>query len=187
MLYFTADTHFGHRRMLDYRRNEGREFSAPWEMDEKLIKNWNEVVSDKDEVWHLGDFSFANWNRTVEIFEQLRGHKHLVYGNHDKANRNKYKELFESVQDYKHLVVQGSRWGGSNKIEIMLLHYPMWRWNKQRYGTIHCHGHIHNKTPFTDFNIKRVDVGVDAWEYYPASIEKIVEITEYCSTPYHHD
>ena len=51
-------------------------------MDEALIKNWNDVISPDDIVFHLGDFAFGGsqlWNDTLQ---RLNGHKILIIGNH---------------------------------------------------------------------------------------------------------
>lgn len=46
--YFIADTHFGHRQIIDY---EDRPFTSVEEMDEILIKNWNETVDNNDTIY----------------------------------------------------------------------------------------------------------------------------------------
>ena len=46
---------------------EKRPFKDREEMNEALIKNWNKVVSQKDKVYILGDFSFGNKEMTKEI------------------------------------------------------------------------------------------------------------------------
>ena len=46
MNYYTADTHFGHNNII---RLCNRPFSTIEEMDNTLIKNWNERVSNNDE------------------------------------------------------------------------------------------------------------------------------------------
>lgn len=54
MIYFTADIHFGHARIIDYC---DRPFNNADEMDRVLIKNWNSVVGSKDVVYILGDLT----------------------------------------------------------------------------------------------------------------------------------
>ena len=56
--FFTSDTHFGHENIIKYC---GRPFKDVEKMNERLIKNWNEVVKDTDTIFHLGDFSFRGY------------------------------------------------------------------------------------------------------------------------------
>ena len=78
--FFIADTHFGDEAILRY---EKRPFSSVEEMDQEMIRRWNEVVGDEDLVFHLGDVSSYGKEKTKEILSRLRGKKHLVLGNHD--------------------------------------------------------------------------------------------------------
>lgn len=52
MIYFIADTHFGHENVI---RFCSRPFSCAAEMDEALIKNWNRRVCGHDTVYIVGD------------------------------------------------------------------------------------------------------------------------------------
>ena len=47
MIFFTADTHFGHANVI---KHDDRPFKTVEEMDKAIIDNWNSVVGDKDEV-----------------------------------------------------------------------------------------------------------------------------------------
>ena len=48
-LFFTSDTHFHHANII---RFCNRPFRDVEEMDEILIRNWNEVVGPEDTVFH---------------------------------------------------------------------------------------------------------------------------------------
>lgn len=52
-VFFTSDTHFNHTNIIRFCE---RPFERVDEMNEKLIDNWNSVVSPEDFVFHLGDF-----------------------------------------------------------------------------------------------------------------------------------
>ncbi|MGN1345353.1 MAG: metallophosphoesterase, partial [Eubacteriales bacterium] len=103
MIFYTADTHFGHANIL---RLCGRPFASVEEMNEKLIERWNEKVQPADTVYILGDMFF----RTTEvesILERLRGKKHLIVGNHDdfwmhKVDLEKYFLSVNSVRIIGH-------------------------------------------------------------------------------------
>ena len=57
MIYYIADMHFGHKNVL---RFDNRPFADTELMDEVLIHNWNERVTDEDTVYVLGDAFWKN-------------------------------------------------------------------------------------------------------------------------------
>ena len=81
MNYFISDLHFGHQNALSF---DDRPFKTIEDHDIALIKNWNDTVGIDDDVWVLGDISWYNVTRTIEIFKHLNGKKHLIIGNHDR-------------------------------------------------------------------------------------------------------
>ena len=66
--YFTADTHFGHGNIIKYCN---RPFKNHLEMDDELIRRWNNVVSNEDEVYHLGDFEFGAPGYLIDIMSLI--------------------------------------------------------------------------------------------------------------------
>ncbi|MBL8880695.1 MAG: hypothetical protein JNG88_16400 [Phycisphaerales bacterium] len=54
MIWFTADTHFGHANIIKHCR---RPFASVEEMDETLLRNINARVGRSDTLYHLGDFA----------------------------------------------------------------------------------------------------------------------------------
>ncbi len=73
--WFIADSHLGHQRIIEY---TNRPFQSVNEMDETIINNWNSVVSKKDNVYILGDFSLTGKERTLGYLRSLKGKKHLI-------------------------------------------------------------------------------------------------------------
>src|SRR5262249_3551662 len=106
-IFFTADTHFGHKLML-----ADGPCARPWttveEMNEGLIENWNRRVGPRDRVYHLGDVSFMNSGKTIEVLRRLNGFIHLVRGNHDNPSSS-VRERFESIDDLKEIRVAGQK------------------------------------------------------------------------------
>jgi len=80
--FLISDTHFGYKRKIEF--DETRPFDSLGEMTKTIINNWNAVVSKHDTVFHLGDFSFCDFEKTQAIFNGLNGRIHLVMGNHDR-------------------------------------------------------------------------------------------------------
>ena len=98
MIYFTADTHFGHYNVI---RFCDRPFASAEEMDEAMIQNWNGRVTGNDTVYILGDMFFRSTN-AEEILKRLKGKKRLIVGNHDGSWMTKfdYARYFASVDKF---------------------------------------------------------------------------------------
>jgi len=131
-------------------------------MDERLISAWNGLVQDRDEIYHLGDFSFHNSARTANIVDSLKGKIHLIAGNHDNKNLRNLHNI-KSVENYKRL-----RW---EKQRLILCHYPFRVWNGSHEGAWHLHGHCHGNLDQAPHRI--YDVGVDNNYYRPIHIEEL--------------
>ena len=61
-----------------------RGFASVEEMNEYMIKKWNNKVRPQDEIVILGDFSMGKGVETNELLDRLNGIKFLIEGNHDK-------------------------------------------------------------------------------------------------------
>jgi len=161
-LCFTADTHFDHNFMVDWRG-----FSSQDEMNHKLIQNWNGIVQPESVIFHLGDVHFAKQNRALEVLLQLNGKIHLIAGNHDKKLKHAIKNVFHSVHNYLEIdVVQDS----GNKQRIVMSHFPFRSWNRHHYGSWHLHGHCHGNLPSIG---KSMDVGLDPNCMHPITFDYI--------------
>ena len=169
-VFFTSDTHFGHKNIIRYCN---RPFDDVKSMNNEMIDRWNSVVGKNDTVYHLGDFAFATPEEISEIISKLNGFITLVYGNHDKTIK-KSKDLqkqFNIVRDYYEISINDdSLTTGSQK--IVLCHYPMVVWNKSHYGSWMLHGHCHGTLNYP-FVGKILDVGSDVHNLTPISYEQI--------------
>lgn len=134
-VFYIADLHFGHKNIIRY---DNRPFSTIEEMDDRLIKNWNEVVGAEDTVFILGDIGWYEDEKLATIFENLKGTKILIKGNHDSiAPESRLARCFQEITDYKEYYL-------SKKSKVILSHYPIPFWNGQFRDSIHLYGHIHN-------------------------------------------
>lgn len=149
--FFTSDTHFFHKSIMRF-CPETRAGADADEMTDLLIQSWNEQVGPHDHVWHLGDVSFGQSEKTARALNKLNGVIHLVKGNHDDRNMmNHIAGRFDSVQDYKYLRLNGNK--------FVLFHYPIKEWNSCQHGSIHLYGHVHGRDVGLDG--KCMDVGID--------------------------
>lgn len=81
-IFFTSDLHFGHENVL---RFDNRPFETVEEMDDELIKRWNDKVGKGDLVYVLGDLIWKTaTNEAVQIIKRLNGQIILIKGNHDR-------------------------------------------------------------------------------------------------------
>jgi len=131
MIFYAADPHFGYPAILEH---TGRPFSCVEEMDEAIISNWNAVVSETDTVYLLGDVGSHFSPFPSRQLSMLKGHKHLIRGNHDACfeNQQLFFDYFESVTDFLEIDDSGHH--------ITLCHYPI-VYIQSGYMV---HGHIHN-------------------------------------------
>lgn len=164
-LYFTSDTHFFHRAMV-----ERRGFSSIDQMNDALINNWNHVVPPTGVVIHLGDVSFGGTVNTVSVLGQLNGRIHLVQGNHDRGMSSTARNMFATVQDY--LEVRVTNIAGLDRIKVICSHYAHRVWNEHHHGSLHVYGHSHGSLPGQG---RSMDVGVDTNTGAPYSFEDIYQ------------
>jgi len=155
MWFFTADEHYYHANIIKYCN---RPFTSVEEMNEILIQNHNEVVKNGDIVVHAGDFSFANKNKTEEIIKQLNGIHIFLKGDHDKWLPPHATQIWQKKIDNCYIVVS---------------HYALRVWPRSHYGSYHLFAHSHGTLKPIG---KSWDIGVDNNNFYPLSLDQIIEI-----------
>lgn len=179
-VWFTADTHFGHRAMIA--KGWRPQFATVADMNEHLTTAWNETVKANDVVWHLGDWAMGPARESLPILASLHGTVHLVVGNHDApwpGNRDSHKHQaawigagFASVQS-----VARRRIGGA---EVMLSHFPYdgdhtdndraAAFRLRDVGLPLLHGHVHNEWSVRG---RQINVGVDVRNFRPIHLDEV--------------
>jgi len=170
-VFFTADQHFQHTWMAQYRG-----FSYTEAHDKQIIKDWNDTVKGGDVVIVIGDVFWHGWS--IEWYlnmwnKVLKGTKILVKGNHDRWVK---KVGPDSIRGGVRRIYQRLMCFRMDKQYVVCCHYPIEGWNRKKYGAIHLHGHSHGKSrPLQG----RLDVGVDVAKimlgaYRPFSMEEIM-------------
>lgn len=173
MIYFISDTHFWHKGALLW--NDGKvrpQFENVYVMNETMISNWNNIISNEDEVYFLGDFAYKCSKLQAEtIFHQLNGKKHLIKGNHDYNLAASFINCWESISDIKQIDIIKQN---GCKQEIIMCHYPMVSWRHKEQGSWHLHGHMHGSYDASNTFSKRLDVSVESHNYTPWSLDEII-------------
>lgn len=136
MNYYISDLHLEHKNVIVF---DNRPVETIEENNMTIIDNWNSAVGMDDDVYLLGDISWSNSTKTLEIFNNLNGNIHLIRGNHDaKILKNrKLQERFCEIVDYKELTDDSGK-------GLILCHYPLLTFKNHYYGWWHFYGHVHN-------------------------------------------
>jgi calcineurin-like phosphoesterase family protein len=162
--FLTSDTHFGHRGVCQFLRDDGTKL-RPWndsdEMDEALAQAWNETVRPEDKVYHLGDVAIPR--RGLKILQNLHGRKILIKGNHDIFKLNDYLEYFDDIRGCHYLD------------KCILTHIPVHPVNLARYKA-NIHGHLHYRRVADEEGVideRYQNVCVEHTNYKPIDWEEV--------------
>lgn len=152
-IFIISDTHFNHKNIIEY---TGRPFKTIEEMNEVIIKKWNDKVGKEDLVIHLGDFALGDKEEVIKIRNRLNGKIILIKGNHDH----------KSVRDAGFFIVKGTLEIGN----IIFSHNPLDE-KEIPLCFINVHGHIHEKE-----SPRGINVSVEKIDYEPKEIEDLKKL-----------
>ncbi len=171
-IWFTADTHFCHENIV---RFSGRPFRNATEMNEEIIRRWNETVPEDGTVFHLGDFCLGKSQEWNDIMWRLHGKIYLILGNHDMKNiKPSFMSRFEMVTQQMTISVDGQT--------IILNHNPFLAYGGSYRDTWQLFGHVHSgPLSNTGLDMPRLkmlfplqyDVGVDNNDFRPVSFYEV--------------
>jgi calcineurin-like phosphoesterase family protein len=168
-VFLVSDTHFGHAGVCRFLRNDGVTKLRPWdnpeEMDEFMVKAWNERVRPNDKVYHLGDVVINR--RAMSTLARLNGDKVLIRGNHDIFRDTEYREYFRELRAYH--VMNG----------MILSHIPIHEESLGRFG-VNIHGHLHSNRVMKDgaVDVRYHCVCVEQTDFAPILFEDVIKRIE---------
>ena len=146
MKLYISDLHFYHDKLNTDLDKRG--FADARQMNDCMIKSWNDKVKGGDYVYVLGDmFATKEADEVNRVLNRLSGKICLIQGNHDVmwlkkegVNLNR----FEWIKDYAEIKET------KNRI-VIASHYPVFCYNHQylkdtdgREKTFMLYGHVHN-------------------------------------------
>ncbi len=176
-IWFTSDWHFDHDKDFIYKV---RGFSNIFDMNNTIVKRYNEVVAPEDTVYILGDLCLGGGDEKVlatnqERINNLNGKKRIIVGNHDTYRSIEMYEQCSNTEilgyaDYMRL----------NGYYFYISHFPTLTSNLDydkplKSRVINLFGHTHQKESFYYDNPIMYNVGVDTHNCYPISIDQIVQ------------
>lgn len=188
-IFFTADTHFGHENAIKF---DNRPFDSVEEMDEELIRRWNQKVGKGDLVYVLGDMIWKTRNDDAPtLIKRLNGQIILIKGNHDRFLHNaKAKNALAGVKDYDDICVTLE--DGTTR-RVIISHFYMPFYVGYRYQAIHLHGHSHGSEECMQeelikrtlaangFVTRAYNVGCMHWNYEPVTLDEILRYEDMIS------
>lgn len=204
MIWITSDQHFFHKNIISLC---DRPFKSVEEMNEKLINNFNSKISSNDFVIHLGDMVMGDQKKNIpNILSQLTLTKScIIRGNHDigfkgKDNKEIYLDngifkVVDGIWNLRDLLIfcKEQELADSLDRDITLCHFPsITSNNRQEYETkydkyrptnfnlLFC-GHSHQKEPIKPETLNVINVGVDAWGFFPIELKTLLNtVDNYC-------
>lgn len=175
--WFWSDPHFNHRNIIEFC---DRPFKDLDEMNEYLIQQYNKYVKPNQTCLWGGDCFFQKSTKPPkQIMDRLNGKKLLILGNHDDKPEKMVEYGFDYVFSTVTLEIL--------KTKVLIAHYPyanddtrfdtryLDRRPQREKGQILIHGHTHSKLKKGK---QSIHIGVDAWDYTPASMDEIMDIVK---------
>ena len=195
--YFISDLHFHHKNILTYEPDRmvalakyvaaGKDVNETYNIlismyngdeeardkvlrmhDNMLIDYWNEVVTDDDKVWFLGDLGLGSREYITSLVAKLKGHKHMIYGNHDRFSVSCYENMgFETVS--KKPIILNERFMLSHAPRPDMLKHPEYFYI---FGHIHSKSHYEGEHEFAAHGDNYQCVCVERQDYRPIRIQE---------------
>ena len=133
-VFLTSDQHFSHKGVCEFTQSDGVTPLRPWnhpdEMDEELVKRFNERVTVNDKCYMLGDVSINR--KGLKLLDRLNCKNIvLIKGNHCIFKLSDYTQYFRDIRAYQ--VLNG----------LIMSHIPIHPSCMGRFGS-NIHGHLHS-------------------------------------------
>ena len=163
-VFLVSDTHFGHAGVCKFTQPDGVTKIRPWtdpeEMNEGMVKLWNDTVRPNDKVYHLGDVVINR--RYLPILDRLNGDKVLIKGNHDIFKLEDYVKYFRDIRAYHKMS------------DYILSHIPLHPESLARWCGGNFHGHLHTNRVMKTIEVqKTAPEGYDPRPYW--STEEVID------------
>lgn len=169
-IFVTSDLHFGHDREFVW---GARGFKSIEEHDSEIIKRWNEVITEEDDVYILGDLMLGDNIHGIHCLSQLNGKLHILTGNHCTSARQKSYHTLENMVEFCGCATIIKY----KKKQLYLSHYPTITSNMEanpHQAVFNLYGHTHQTTNFYNGQPFMYHVGVDSHNCYPVLLDDVI-------------
>lgn len=195
-VYVTSDLHINHRKLCsgyEEHFDETRKYVTIEEMNDDIITQWNNTVTNDDIVIFLGDVMLSTpMSTAVDVFKEYYNklnfkHLYLVMGNHDHKLFKKIEQRINEFPNitlvYSHMIVVKDNktyflqhYDFSNTVFGMSEMLKRTAENRIIDILVHGHTHSHNKISSTYWQGTRYQlqncVCWDAW-YRPVNLNEL--------------
>ena len=177
--FITSDIHFGHKNIIKYCPESRGHFTSVDEMNETFINDFNNLVTEEDHTYILGDIGFCKPEQTMEFLKMMNGRKTIIHGNHDRElvksevfQNPEQRRLAGIIEDTPYKVI--SHMVDGVKYGIVLFHFRIASWDGAHHGSIHLYGHEHGNGPVMEGRC--MDIGVDTNKMKPYFLDSVVRV-----------
>lgn len=172
--WLASDWHISHNNIIKF---SNRPFADCQLMEQDCIRECTEKLKPGDRVIYLGDLHWSRAPHEIDTFLQkvFKPSIELFYlrGNHD-YQVDKVRKLSDDHGRYRIKLIREIFEFQHGDEYIVCCHYPIFSWNKKRYGALHAFGHLHSK-PEQKFGFgKSCDVGYDPQQRWLSSVEEFI-------------
>jgi calcineurin-like phosphoesterase family protein len=178
-IYATSDLHFQHKNIINYCPDSRGHLQSVDEMNDELVRKFNERVTEEDHTYILGDIGFGSPESTMNFLKQMNGTKTIIHGNHDRKliassvfQSHDQRRLAGIVEDTPYKVISHTVDGV--KYGVVLFHFRIASWDGAHHGSIHLFGHEHGNGP--TMTTRCQDIGVDTNQLYPYNLDELIPL-----------
>lgn len=158
-VWFIADTHIRHKRVIQHRP----EFSTMEEHDETILANLCAMVGKRDTLFILGDSALSLEGHV--LLSKVPGYKRLILGNHcverDGCRVSNIHHLYDRIDG-------DVSYSQRESLKYWLSHVPIHP--EELRGKINIHGHGHRHIIQDE---RYISVSAENTDYKPVSFEEI--------------
>lgn len=170
-VFFISNTLF-----FDKYKSHIRGYRSEIHMNDDLVDRWNSVISKRDIVYHLGNFSVGDKQETSDILKVLNGRFNLIVGQED--NGNNILGLRKSIQSTNYKLEMNI-----NDFMVSMNHYPQVTWNQEgSYKSIFIYGNDEDfeSQPPSLHNKMAINVSVDNFilDRCPIEFTEIIDLMD---------
>jgi len=143
MLYALSDLHFFHKNILNFEPGRNH-FANVDEMNEEIVTNWNNTVTNEDTIILDGDVGIGNPTKIAHMLARLNGNISLYPGNHDST------KILKAIEEHcpRVTIMPYMTRMKFHGVQAFISHFPV---DVGRRATLFSiHGHIHSNQSGND-------------------------------------